>query len=282
MKKAILFFSLLLFCMATFAQLLAPNGIKIGKKTSTTAVTIDSASVIDGKYRLYKAGTVLEPVNPNPVQFSTIGVYKADTSGTKQGSYTSRYDFKNEYTNDNLIRGLNEVGWGIKYLPFADFAMGSGNAITDARQYLTACRITDTTLLTGVKFAVSVQGVYTGDAVNSVALYKYNGTSWDKVAETANDIELWKVPSGAGVPITKAFSTTYIATPGWYYIAHLYNSSAQTTAPSLYSMEGYQAWIMDMLGIKICGYIAAQASHAANITNASITRNTIPFLFMIY
>lgn len=187
---------------------------------------------------------------------------------------------KNNYISENLISGLNEVGWGIKYLPFADFAIGSGNTLVDARQYLTAYRVTDTTLLTGVKFAVSGQGVYTGDAVNSMSLYKYNGTSWDKVAETTNDLNLWTPVSGTLT--TKAFSATYVASPGWYYVAILYNNSAQTTAPILYAMELYATWFVDMGSIKLSGYIAAQASHATNITNAAITRNNIPFFIMLY
>lgn len=280
MKKAILFFSLLLFCMATFAQLLAPNGIKIGKKNSTTAVVIDSASVIDGKYRLYKAGTVLEPVNPNAVQFSTIGVYKADSSDLIPGTYTSRYDFQKEYTNSEIVKGLNEIGYNFKYLPFADFSLGTGNNLADSRQYFTIFRITESTPITGVKFALSVQGVYTADNVNSIALYKVNGTSWDKVAETANNGDLWKATSATLT--TVPFTTNYSASPGWYFVAHIYNSSAQTTAPAMYSMEVYQPWFCDIGTVKLSSYLAAQTSHAATITNASVTRNNIPYFFILY
>lgn len=252
-------------------------GLKVGKTPDAivTKITSDGQNI-----KIYAGNQLLSPEDPDTIDFESVGVLRKDSVSSTRGSYTTRFDFKNEYTNHDLVKGLNEIGYGIKYLPFAAFAMGSGNTLADGRQCFTSYRVTDTTLLAGVKFAVSIQGVYTGDAVNSIALYKYNGTSWDKVAETANDTELWKPV--ASTLTTKAFVTPYVATPGWYYIVLLYNSSAQTTAPSMYSMETYQAWLMDMLSIKLAGYIGTQASHAANITNAAITKSTISFFFMFY
>jgi hypothetical protein len=280
MKKNFLAIVLILLSAFAFSQTLNPKGIRVGKKTSTTIGVIDSISTNDGKFKVYKGSQVLNAVNADTVAFSSIGVYKKDTVNSITGSYTSRYDFKTEYTNLNLIRGLNELNYGIKYLPFADFAIGSGNSLTDGRQYFTAFRITDTTTLTGVKFAPSVAGDYTSDNTNSVALYKWNGTSFDKVAETPNNGAMWKAT--ANVVSTVAFAALYVAAPGWYYVSHVYNSSSQVTAPSLYAMEPYQAWFVDIGTFKLGGYIATRNTHAANVTPASITRNNIPFFFMIY
>lgn len=188
--------------------------------------------------------------------------------------------FKGEYQNLNLIAGLNELNYGIKYLPFAEFAMSSGNALSDTRQYFVAYKITETDTLTGVKFALSQAGDYTADAENSVVLYKWNGTSFDTVATTPNNGNLWKAT--ANTVVTVPFNLPYVASPGWYYVALLYNQSAQTTAPSLYGMELYQNWFVELGTFKLCGYIASRSSHAANVTPAGITRSNVPYFFIIY
>jgi hypothetical protein len=240
MKKATLIFSLLLFCMATFAQLLAPNGIKIGKKTSTTAVTIDSASVIDGKYRLYKAGTVLEPVNPNSVQFSTVGVYKADTSGTKKGSYTSRYDFKTEPTRHEYIKILNMLGAGIKLspvMPAGGSYVGSSNQMIDQRASYILAYVQDTVRITALQYQMNSAGSYTVDGTefNGMALYSTSGTTATRIAITANTATAWTQAANSIATLNLTAPVTLY--PGVYYVGFLYNFLVQTTAPYIVGLQ---------------------------------------------
>ena len=240
MKKATIIFSLLLFCLASFAQLLAPNGIKIGKKTSTTAVTIDSASVIDGKYRLYKAGTVLEPVNPNPVQFSTIGVYKSDSTGTKKGSYTSRFDFKTEPTKQEYIKTLNKLGAGIKLCPIMPAGgayVGSNNQMIDQRASYILAELNDTVTVSAIYYEMHSSGNYTTDGAefNGIAIYSISGTTATRVAITANTPGAWSVSASARASINLTAPVTLY--PSLYYVGFLYNYLVQTTAPYIIGIQ---------------------------------------------
>lgn len=83
--------------------------------------------------------------------------------------------------------------------------------------------------LTGVKWYQNTAGNYTGDNNNKVGLYTYSGGTLTKVAESTNDANLWKATGGTFG--SKAFSSTYAAGAGLYFIAILYNQSSQTTAP---------------------------------------------------
>jgi len=85
--------------------------------------------------------------------------------------------------------------------------------------------------ITGVKFFQSVQGVYTANNYNGVGLYTFNAGTMTLVASSTNDGNIWK--GTAGTWQTKAFSSTYVATAGIYFVALLYNSSAETTAPQI-------------------------------------------------
>lgn len=86
-------------------------------------------------------------------------------------------------------------------------------------------------LITGVKFGQSIQGVYTSSAVNAIAMYSHSAGTLTKQVETANTGTLWKATANSIV--TTAFSSTYQAPAGIYFLAFLYSSSAQTTAPTI-------------------------------------------------
>lgn len=85
--------------------------------------------------------------------------------------------------------------------------------------------------ITGVTWWQAVQGVYTADQNCKVGLYTYSSGTLTKVAESTNDGNLWK--GTANTWQRKAFNAVYAAEPGLYFIGLLYNTSAQTTAPTL-------------------------------------------------
>lgn len=187
---------------------------------------------------------------------------------------------KDEYTNENLIKGLRELGYKIKYLPLADFAMQTGNTLVDGRQYLTIFKVTkpvDT--ITGITYAVSVPGEYVADGFNGFAIYKREGTSFTKLGETPNTPNMWKVT--AGTPTDIAFTSPIIVTEGYYYISNKYDSSSQVAAPQTYCMEVWQSWFTDMGAVKLGGYLTS-ATFGETITNASMSRNNIPYFFPVY
>lgn len=85
--------------------------------------------------------------------------------------------------------------------------------------------------ITGVMFHQTTQGVYTADNYNGVGLYSYSGGTLTLVASSTDDGNIWKTVSTTWK--TKAFSSPYSAAAGLYFVALLYNSSAQTTAPQI-------------------------------------------------
>ncbi len=102
--------------------------------------------------------------------------------------------------------------------------------LTDARMELQAIWLPKAATLTGVKWWQAVAGVYTGDNNNKVGLYTYNGSgTLTLVASSTNDANIWK--AGTQSFPSKAFSSTYAAAAGLYFIGLLYNND-QVTTPS--------------------------------------------------
>jgi len=105
----------------------------------------------------------------------------------------------------------------------------SYNTITSGLFLLYAVYIPKTTTITGVRWFQTVQGNYTANNYNGVALYSVSGSTLTRVDSSANDGNIWKTSSNTWG--SKAFSNTYSAAAGIYYIGMLYSSSAQTTTP---------------------------------------------------
>lgn len=113
-----------------------------------------------------------------------------------------------------------------------DLATGvSGASMNSQRIYYTAVYLPLAATITGVKWIQITAGDYTANNYNGVALFTYSGGTLTKVASSTDDGNIWKATSGT--MSSKAFTSTYAASAGLYFVAHMYSSSAQTTAPSL-------------------------------------------------
>jgi len=86
--------------------------------------------------------------------------------------------------------------------------------------------------ITGVKWFQVTKGVYTPSDYNGWGLYSYSGGTLTLVASSTDDGTIWSTPT-ANSWGTKAFSSTYSAAAGLYFVAYLYRTSAQTTAPAI-------------------------------------------------
>ena len=211
-------------------------GISGGTITTTGTLIADSSEVasklyVDQQIDLTEAfanakvadainnGTTTIAPSQNAV-FDALAL-KTDITATKN------------YQRSNLHLINQALGSTILYeslgLSMTDVA-GTENLI-DARLELFAVYINEATTITGVKWFQTTQGNYTADNYNGVALYSYSGGTLTLVASSTNDGDIWKAASGA--MSSKAFSSTYAASPGVYFIGFLYNNSAQTTAPAV-------------------------------------------------
>jgi hypothetical protein len=138
--------------------------------------------------------------------------------------------------------------------------------------------------VTGVKFYQNTQGNFTGNNTNSISLYSYSGGTLTKVAESANDENIWKAASGSWQ--TTPFASTYAAAAGIYFVGLLYNNSAQTTAPSIGKLAdnlGGNSVIADFTNsAKLHCINPTENTAAATYTMASNTTSGIRYYVMIY
>lgn len=205
--------------------------------------------------------------------------YGTDASGTK--GFFANVDGMTDYHAALEALGSTHkaqtVGIPLQY------ANTSSN-LTDNQIRYTAVYLNKAQTLTGVKVYVRVAGNYTGDQTNAIALYSYSGGTMTKVAESANTATLWT--STANAIQTIAFSSTYAAQPGIYYVGILYNNSAQTTAPALATGVALNNAAMAALDFtnsaKLYGTVATQNSFPATQAMSGVTGATAPTWVALY
>ena len=146
------------------------------------------------------------------------------------------------------------------------------NTMIDNRVYYMGVYLNKARTITGVKWEQVTQGNYTADGYNGVGLYTYSGGTLTLVASSTDDGNIWKAT--AATIASKAFTTPYVATAGLYFVAHLYCSSAQTTAPvtgAILGSTGSNVTTDFTNSAKLNGLQSGQTSLPATIAMSSIT-----------
>lgn len=180
----------------------------------------------------------------------------------------------------------NALGSVILYEPPNQeiYNLTTSTALTSGTLVMTPVYVEKTTTLTGVKFWQVVQGSYTADQVNGIALYSYSGGTLTQVAISANDGTIWK--ASANTLQTVAFTGTYSAAPGVYLIVGLYHSSAQTTAPTIGGGAAFQNGGNVSAALtnsaKVSGTFAAQTTLASSLAMSSFSTTTSKYYFALY
>jgi hypothetical protein len=177
-------------------------------------------------------GNLFTLTNPSAITFprlnadNTVSALSASDFRTAIGAGTSSL-------NDDLVTlGQQALGSGIKSVGLGCRSLANitaSLAMTDGQIYLSAVYLPAATTITGAKWFQIVAGVYTADNYNGIGLYTYSGGTLTLVASSTDDGTIWK-STGA---LSKAFSSPYSAAAGVYFLGFIYNSSAQTTAPSI-------------------------------------------------
>lgn len=146
------------------------------------------------------------------------------------------------------------------------------NTMIDNRVYYMGVYLRKGQTITGVKWEQVTQGSYTADGYNGVGLYTYSGGTLTLVASSTDDGNIWKATSATIA--SKAFSTPYVATAGLYFVAHLYCSSVQTTAPvtgAIFGSIGSNVTTDFTNSAKLNGLQSGQTSLPATVAMSSIT-----------
>lgn len=110
-----------------------------------------------------------------------------------------------------------------------------GNGLNSGYGYFQAVWLPTAATVTGIRWFQTTAGNYTGDSSNQVGLYTWAAGVLTRVAVSTDDATIWKAT--ANTWSSKAFSGTYSAAAGLFYIAILYHSSAQSTQPAIGAMS---------------------------------------------
>lgn len=151
----------------------------------------------------------------------------------------------------------------------------TSNNLVDGVLRLQHILLPQTTDIDTVFWIQETQGAYTSDNFNGVAVFSSDGTDLTRLAISADDGNIWKAATGLA---SKQLSTTLSElAAGSYWIAMLYNQSAQTTAPALACrgnplstgvnaayLTGSEAWT---------GYVAGQSTIPSTIAWSGVTKN---------
>ena len=132
---------------------------------------------------------------------------------------------------DNQVQLLALMGSVIKALPFGMNIMALQDAfsLVDGQAFVVPVYLDTDSDIKAIGCLIHTAGNYTPDQTNGLAIYSESQGKLTKLAETANDGNLWKTTGAKTVPLVKPLTLK----AGKYHIACLYNCSAQTAAPQI-------------------------------------------------
>jgi hypothetical protein len=208
--------------------------------------------------------------------------YRSDTmrtnvySGINGKLASTAYDW-------NLTQAYQAFGSTIKglnlSLPVPTTANGS-TTLVNGQIRLIAYYINQTTTITGVKWYQNIVGAYNQANYNGVGLYSVSGGTLTLVASSTNDSTIFKTGL-SNIWTSKAFSSTYSAAPGIYYVALL---SGFATVPTLGSQNFANAGLttVDFTNSnKLTAVLNSQTSFPSSITMSTTANvNTSVALYL--
>ena len=273
MKKLILFSLLLVFASASFSQTKFPSGVIVGPTATPMKATVTKILSNGTNIGFYSGSTLLNPLSGDTVSAGAVLVMKADSSYRKPGSYTSRYDFKNEYTPSPLLKVMKDYGSVVKLLPIACEVGNSGasGALSDGIVYYLLTKVTDTITITSLAFTNATPGVYTGDNYNGVGIYAISGNTATLVRSSTNNLTLWTGASNTNIVVP--LSSPIVLNPGFYFLASLYNHNGQTTAPSVHGVA-MPSWAQYGFALPNSTYFMGYSSATQTALPATVTLST--------
>jgi hypothetical protein len=186
----------------------------------------DTAAMLGAYLRKLDTASLSSRIDAKQTQLNGTGFVKA--SGT-----TISYDNSTYITDYPVNLGLQALGSTIKgtnLLVRSWMEITNSLTMTSQRAYFVPIYLVNSTTITGVKWFQTAQGVFTSNNYNGVGLYSYSGGTLTLVASSTNDTTMWK---GAVATQSKAFSSTYSASAGIYFIGLVYSASGATTAPGI-------------------------------------------------
>lgn len=190
-------------------------------------------------------------------------------------------------TTGDLLNAFSLLGSSFKSISLnvhSPSHIVTGGALADQSLRFVAVYLPVAQTITGVKFFQHTQGNYTANNYNGVGLYSYSGGTLTLVASSTNDGNIWKGTTSTWQ--TKAFSSTYVASAGIYFIGALYCTSSQTTAPQIgsgTSMTNSAVSAMDFTNsAKLVSSLSSQTTLPSSQAMSGTTNSNINYGFWLY
>lgn len=221
----------------------------------------------------------------------TLGATSVTVTGTQlnySNTLTSNIQtqLNTKLEDESKTKTYQALGGGIlAENPFVDQTIGgTSTALTDGRCYFSPVYLSKAATITGVKWLQRVTGSYTADNENRIGLYTYSAGTMTLVASCANDGTLWSTV-GTSTYGSKAFSGTYSAAAGLYFVGALYNTSAQTTAPTVGGSTisvAAQNTIDFTNSAKLSSFVTTATLPTSQAMSGTTTTGTLLYNFSIY
>jgi len=208
----------------------------------------------------------------------------ASNRGLLSTSDWTTFNGKQETAND-VYSGFNALGSGFlgMVLSNPNNSIFVNTALTSQRVEFTAIYLSKAVTVTGVKWYQGTQGSYTANNYNGVGLYTYSGGTITLVASSTNDGNIWKAASATWS--SKAFSSTYSASKGIYFIGWMYSASSATTAPILGANTAFvsSSVLFDFTNsAKTTSYLGAQTALPSSQAMSGTTNGGTAWLMQLY
>jgi hypothetical protein len=148
---------------------------------------------------------------------------------------------------------------------------------------LQAIYVPTATTITGGFWIQATNGSYVANNYNGVGLYSYSGGTATLVASSTNDANVFQ--SGVGIR-KKAFSSTYSASAGVYYVALLASWSSSTTAPNFWcdtaSTDTYWQAMDFTNSSRYIGRLSGQTSLPSSVAFSSVSQVNYSVSALLY
>ena len=254
------------------------------KMEDTTSLSTVALLLSDTSYHDNRPKVVTDYANrlkQNSITLTTTG---SSGAATLTGSTLNIPQYAGGVSgNSNFSAGLHAMGSDFKGMTLGLSSPGSGSfQLYDGLAYFAKIYLDSAMLLHGVVVGETTEGIYTGDNFNGAALYSISGTTFTRVAISANNANLWKV---SAYDVTIPFTSNYsVPAKGLYAVMLLYNYSAESTAPVIVAGTSWASGMASRV-FKVGNFYGTKANQttlATSYVESDFNGTGIPVLITVY
>ncbi|GEO08748.1 hypothetical protein [Segetibacter aerophilus] len=251
----------------------------------TTLVSGTTIKTINGTTLLGSGDVVISGGGGSADSATFATTYRVDTAKANLRTSISAGGGSSSGGNNSLALYAG-LGSTVKAEPLYDLSrLTSNGALTSGTARFIAVYLPTAQTITGVRWFQNAAGVYTANNYNGIGLYSYNKTigALTLVASSTDDGTIWQATTATWA--SKAFSSTYAAAAGVYFIGALWSASATTTAPDIKAAATglFSTYTYDFTnGARISAQLASQTTLPASTTASALSAQATLHYFSLY